>query len=196
MSLTCLWCKKRLVGSRFRIGGTPYSVCPEHVGGRPHSEVFSLGYIVECTWLCLLSRCAAPPARILHGRASGEESIDDIVRALENDTVRDLHVRELDLSGTLPPEAAAPRAQLAPAGAFHFATHDSVLQPKSVATAGCLAGAGGRVKVGTRAWDGLLEALRASLIAALFLHSMFSYAVSLARPLQAVHQPTRCSKPV
>ncbi len=41
-----------------------------------------------------------PPARILHDRASGEESIDDIVHALENGTVRDLHVRELDLSGT------------------------------------------------------------------------------------------------
>ena len=65
-----------------------------------------------------------PPARILHGHASGEESIDDIVRALENGTVRDLRVRELDLRGTepFPRRTAAPRAQLAPAGAFHFAT--------------------------------------------------------------------------
>jgi hypothetical protein len=49
-----------------------------------------------------LSRCAAPPAHILHDRASGEDSTDDIVRALENGTVRDLRVRELDLSGTMP----------------------------------------------------------------------------------------------
>jgi hypothetical protein len=41
-----------------------------------------------------------PPARIWHDHASGEESIDDFVRALETGTVRDLHVRELDLSGT------------------------------------------------------------------------------------------------
>ena len=43
--------------------------------------------------------------------------MDDIVRALENGTVRDLHVRELDLSGTtpFPRRTAAPRAQLAPA---------------------------------------------------------------------------------
>ena len=47
-----------------------------------------------------LSRCAAPPAHILHDHASGEDSIDDIVRALENGTVRDVHVRQLDLSGT------------------------------------------------------------------------------------------------
>jgi hypothetical protein len=68
-----------------------------------------------------------PPARILHDHASGEESIDDIVRALENGTVRDLQVRELDLSRTKPFRrgAAAPRAQLAPASAFHFATHDA-----------------------------------------------------------------------
>ncbi len=41
--------------------------------------------------------------------------------------------------------------------------------------------------VGTRAWDGLLEALRANLIAGLFLRGMFSNAVWLAQPLQAVH---------
>jgi hypothetical protein len=76
-----------------------------------------------------LSRCAAPPARIWHDHASGEESIDDIIRALETGTVRDLHVRELDLSGTepFPRGAAAPRAQLAPAGAFHFATHHTTV---------------------------------------------------------------------
>ena len=34
------------------------------------------------------------------------------------------------------------------------------------------------MKPGTRAWDGLLEALRANLIDALFLKGMFSYAVS------------------
>jgi hypothetical protein len=64
-----------------------------------------------------------PPARILHGHASGEESIDDIVRALENGTVRDLHVRELDLSGTKPFREGLLR--IAPAGAFHFATDNT-----------------------------------------------------------------------
>ncbi len=39
------------------------------------------------------------------------------------------------------------------------------------------------MKVGTLAWDGLLEALRENLIDALFLRGMFSYAVWLARPL-------------
>ena len=75
-----------------------------------------------------LSRYAAPPARILQDHASGEDSIDDIVRALENGTVRDLHVRELDLSGTkpFPRRTAAPRAQLAPSDAFRFATRDNV----------------------------------------------------------------------
>ena len=69
-----------------------------------------------------------PPARILHDHASGEESIDDIVRALENGTVRDLHVRELDLSGTKPfPRRAVRLAHSSPAGAFHFATHDRTL---------------------------------------------------------------------
>jgi hypothetical protein len=118
---------------------------------------------------------AAPPARILHDHASGDDSIDDIVRALENSTVRDLHVWQLDLSGTkpVPRRTTAPRAQLAPAGAFRFVTHDNVLQPNNVATAGCLRGAGGHVKPGTRAWDGLLEALRANLIDALFLNGMF-----------------------
>jgi hypothetical protein len=43
------------------------------------------------------------------------------------------------------------------------------------------------VTVGTRAWDGLLEALRANLIDALFLKGTFSNAVWLAQPLQAVH---------
>jgi hypothetical protein len=111
----------------------------------------------------------------LHDHASGEESIDDIVRALENGTVRDLHVRELDLRGTnpFPRRTAAHRAQLAPAGVFRFATQNDVLQPKNVATAGCLRGAGGRVKPGTRAWDGLLEALRANLVDALFLKGTF-----------------------
>ena len=72
---------------------------------------------------------AAPPARILHDHASGEDSIDDIVRALDNGTVRDLHVRELDLRGTnpFPRRTAAPRAQLEPAGAFRFATHHITL---------------------------------------------------------------------
>jgi hypothetical protein len=145
-----------------------------------------------------LSPCAAPPARILHDHASGEESIDDIVRALENGTVRDLHVRELDLSGTqpFPRRAAAPRAQLAPAGAFRFATQHDVLRPNNVATAGCLLGAGRRVKVGTRAWDGLLEALRANLIDALFLTGMLSCAVWLAQPLQDVRHSTRRSQPI
>ena len=50
------------------------------------------------------------------------------------------------------------------------------------------------MKVGTRAWDGLLEALRANLIDALLLHGMFSYAVWLAHPLQAVHHSTRRSQ--
>ena len=69
------------------------------------------------------------PASCMAAHASGEESIDDIVRALENGTVRDLHVRELDLRGTkpFPDGAAAPRAQLAPAVAFHFVTHDTTL---------------------------------------------------------------------
>ncbi len=71
-----------------------------------------------------LSRCDAPPARIWHDHASGEESIDDIVRALENGTVRDLHVRELDLSGTKPfREGLLCLAHSLPAGALHFATH-------------------------------------------------------------------------
>jgi hypothetical protein len=39
------------------------------------------------------------------------------------------------------------------------------------------------MEVGTRAWDGLLEALRANLISALLLRGMFSCAVSLAQPL-------------
>ena len=64
-----------------------------------------------------------------------------------------------------------------------------------MATAGCLRGAGGRVKPGTRAWDGLLEALRANLIAALFLNGMFSYAVWLAQPLQDVHRSTPVANP-
>ena len=43
------------------------------------------------------------------------------------------------------------------------------------------------MKPGTRAWDGLLEALCANLIAALFLNGMFSCAVWKARPLKDVH---------
>ncbi len=142
----------------------------------------------------LLSPYAAPPAHILHDPASGEESIDDIVRALENGTVRDLHVRELDLSGTnpFPRRTTAPLLRLAhssrPPAPSIFSQHTTKrVQPKNAATAGCLRGAGGRVKVGTRAWDGLLEALRANLIDALFVNGMFSYAVWLAQPFQDVH---------
>ncbi len=124
----------------------------------------------------------------MHDHASGEDSIDDIVRALENGTLRDLHVQELDLSCT--------QRQISAPCAFHFATHDNVLQPNNAATAGCLAGACGRVKVGTRAWDGLLEALNENLISALFLRGMFAYAVWLAQPLQAVHRSTQRSQPI
>ncbi len=42
------------------------------------------------------------------------------------------------------------------------------------------------MKPGTRAWDGLLEALRANLVDALFLNGMFSNAIWLALPLQDV----------
>ena len=83
-----------------------------------------------------------------------------------------------------------------PARSVSQHTTQLLLQPKNVATAGCLRGAGGRVKPGTRAWDGLLEALRANLIAALFLNGMCSYAVWLAQPLQDVHRSTPCSLPV
>ena len=48
MTGACLWCKKGLVGSRFRVRGTPYSICPKHVGGLP-SEASNLLYNVECT---------------------------------------------------------------------------------------------------------------------------------------------------
>jgi hypothetical protein len=58
----CLWCKKRLVGSRYRIHGTPYSICPEHVGALP-SEASSLLYNIEraCLSPPVALHCAARP---------------------------------------------------------------------------------------------------------------------------------------
>ncbi len=90
--------------------------------------------------------------------------------------MRDLHVRELDLSGTKPfldgVSCASRTAHARRRVPFRNTPHN-VLQPNNVATADCLRGAGLRVKPGTRAWDGLLEALSANLIAALFLRGMY-----------------------
>ena len=78
----------------------------------------------------LLPCCAAPPARILYDHASGEESMNDIVRALKNGTVRDLHVRELDLSGTKPfREGLLRLAHSSRPPARSISHHTQVVQP-------------------------------------------------------------------
>ncbi len=190
MTGACLWCKKRLAGSRFRIRGTPYSICPEHVGGLP-SESSSLLYDVECTCASrtVALRCAARPhlawPRIRRGfnrrhrSRLGERHGPHFARpGAGSERYQVLPSTDCCASRTARARRRVP---------FRTITRRNVLQPNNVATAGCLRGAGGRVKPGTRAWDGLLEALRANLIDALFLNGTFSNAVWLAQPLQHVH---------
>jgi hypothetical protein len=198
MPKACLWCKKQLAGSRFRIRGTPYSICPEHVGGLP-SESSSLLYNVECTCASrtVALRCGARPHL---ARPCIRRGVDRRHRS----RLGERHGARLARPGAgsewyqaLPPTGCcASRTARARRRVPFRDIRRNELQPNSVATAGCLRGAGGRVTVGTRAWDGLLEALRANLIVALFLNGMFSCVLWKAQPLQDVHQSTRRSQPI
>jgi hypothetical protein len=107
-------------------------------------------------------RCTLPTER-----KSDEESIDDALRALENDNVGALHIRDLDLRGT--------KAR------FCTSLHTLLALPRRGRYWKC---AGGRAKPGTSAWEALLAALQAGLVTGLLLCSSFPFPNSRSHPVR------------